>query len=103
MAKPFDRPIIIQRIDELTEEWSPVFSVHARINKSKTDSEYLNAGATQGKKTLTFEVRYFRELEDIDFNKQTYRIEYRGVPFNIVDYDDFMLEHKTVKLVGVSY
>jgi SPP1 family predicted phage head-tail adaptor len=103
MSKPFDRPITIQKLDELTEDWVDVFNVHCRINKTKSDNEYLNAGATQNKKNLTFEVRYFKALEVIDFNKQIYRIMYLNTPFNIVDYDDFMLEHKTVKLMGVSY
>jgi SPP1 family predicted phage head-tail adaptor len=103
MSQPFDKPITIQKIDELTEEWLDVFNIHSRINKSKTDNEYLNAGAVQNKKNLTFEVRYFKALEDIDLNKQCYRVVYQGLPFNIVDYDDFMLEHKTVKLMGVSY
>lgn len=103
MSKPFDRPIIIQKINEKTEDWEDVFTLHAKINKAKTDNEYLNAGAVQGKKNLTFEVRYFKGLEDIDFNKQIYRISYQGNPYNIVDYDDFMLQHKTVKLLGVSY
>lgn len=103
MAKVFDRPIKIQKINELTEKWEDVWYPHARINKSKTDNEYLSAGAVQGKKNLTFEIRYFKALEDIDLNKQLYRIVFQNVPYNIVDYDDFMLEHKTVKLVGVSY
>ena len=103
MSKVFDKPIIIQKINELTEEWEDVFYVHASINKASGDSEYLNAGAIQGKRSLTFEVRYFKEIETIDFNKQIYRIVYRGVTYDIKDYDDFMETHKTVKLLGVSY
>jgi head-tail adaptor len=103
MSKPFDRPITIQKIDELTESWIDVYKVHARINKTKTDSEYVNAGAVQGKRYLTFEVRYFKQLEDVSLNTQIYRVVYQGVPYNVVDYDDFMLQHKTVKLMGVSY
>ena len=103
MAKVFDRPIIIQKINELTETWENLYSVHASINKAKSDNEYLNAGAIQAKKTLVFEVRYFKDLEDISLNTQRYRISYRGVPYNSADYDDFMLLHKTVNLLGVSY
>lgn len=103
MSKTYDRPIIIQNIDELSEEWGDLFSVHAKINKAKSDSEYLNAGAIQNKKSLVFEVRYFKQLEEISQNLQSYRIVYQGVPYDIEDYDDFMLEHKTVKLLGVSY
>ena len=102
MARLFDRPITIQKINE-AEDWEDVFKVHASINKAKSDDEYLNAGAVQGKRNLTFEVRYFKALEDISYNTQLYRILYQGVPFNIKDYDDFMLQHKTVKFLGVSY
>lgn len=103
MAKPYDRPIIIQKLDEKSKRWVDAYSVHASINKAKTDGEYLSAGATQSKRNLIFEVRYFSALSDIDLNLQRYRILYRKVPFNIVDYDDFKLQHKTVKLMGVSY
>ena len=99
MSRIYDRPISIQRINELTETWEDVFKVHASINKAKTDNEYLGSGAIQAKKNLTFEVRYFADLEDISLNLQSYRIVYQGVPYNISDYDDFMLQHKTVKLL----
>lgn len=103
MAKIFDRPIIIQKINELTETWENKYTLHARINKTKGDNEYLDAGAIRSKRTLTFEVRYFKEIEDISFNTQRYRISYQCVPYNIEYYDDYMLSHKTVKLLGVSY
>lgn len=103
MSRPFDKPIVIQKINETTEQWEDVFRVHASINKAKSDDEYLNAGAIQGKKNLTFEIRYFADLEDISLNKQSYRVVYQGVPYDVKDYDDFMLQHKTVKLVAVSY
>lgn len=103
MAKLFDRPIVIQKINELTETWENSYKVHASINKAKSDNEYLNVGAIQTKRTLIFEVRYFKDLEDISLNTQHYRIIYQDVPYNITDYDDFNLEHKTVKLLGVSY
>lgn len=103
MARLFDRPITIQKINEVTEDWEDVFKVHASINKAKSDDEYLSGGAGQGKRNLTFEVRFFKDIEDISYNTQLYRIVFQGIPFNIKDYDDFMLQHKTVKLLGVSY
>ena len=103
MAKVFDRPVTIQKLNSKTKKWEDAFKVHASINKAKADNEYLSAGAIQAKRNLTFEVRYFADLEDISLNLQTYRILYLGVPFNLVDYDDFMLKQKTVKLLGVSY
>lgn len=102
MSKVFDRPITLLQLDELTEKYLPVFELHASINKAKSNSEYLNAGAIQGKQSLTFEVRYFKALEDVSLNTQSYRILYNGIQYDITDYDDFMLRHKTVKLLGVS-
>ena len=103
MSRVYDRPLIIQKIDSKTELWSDVYRVHAKINKTKTDDKYLSTGAIQGKKNLTFEVRYFAGLEDISLNLQNYRLVYQGVFYDIKDYDDYMLRHKTVKLLGVSY
>ena len=103
MSRPYDRPITIQKLNSQAKQWEDLFSVHARINKAKADNEYLSAGATQSKRNLVFEVRYFEDLEEIALNTQLFRILYRKVPYNLVDYDDFMLQHKTVKLSGVSY
>ena len=103
MAKVFDRPITIQKLDAKAKRWEDLYKVHASINKAKTDNEYMNAGAIRSKQNLTFEVRYFAGLEDISLNLQMYRILYRKVPYNIVDFDDYMLKHTTVKLLGVSY
>lgn len=104
MIKAYDRPIIIQKINE-AEEWIDLFDkpVHASINKAKANDEYLSGGAVQAKTSLVFEVRYFKDLEQIRFNTQAYRIIYQGVPFDIEDYDDYMLRHKTVRLLGKSY
>lgn len=103
MSKTYDKPITIQKRNEVTEDWETLYHVHAFINKSKGDDEYLSGGAIQGKRNLTFEIRYFADLEDISLNIQNYRVIYRGIPYDIKDYDDFMLLHKTVKLLGVSY
>jgi SPP1 family predicted phage head-tail adaptor len=103
MIKPFDKPIEIQTIDEMSETWTTKYELHARINKAKANSEYLNAGAIQSKRALTFEIRYFKALEDIALNTQSYRVLFDDTTYNIEDYDDYMLEHKTIKLLGVSY
>jgi SPP1 family predicted phage head-tail adaptor len=104
MAKVYDRPVVLQKIND-DETWSDIKIVHASINKPNTNvsNEYLSAGAIQYKRRLIFEFRYFSELEDVAFNNQEYRILYQDVPYNITDYDDYMLQHKTVKLLGVSY
>lgn len=103
MAKVYDKPIEIQKLNTTEKRWETLYRLHASINKARNDNEYLSAGAIQAKRNLAFEVRYFRDLEDISLNLQLYRIVYRKVPYNIVDFDDFMLKHETVKLLGVSY
>lgn len=99
----FDKPIEIQTLDEESETWVTKYTTHSYINKAKPNSEYLNAGAIQSKRALTFEIRYFKALEDIAINTQHYRILFDNIPYNIEDYDDYLLQHKTVKLLGVSY
>lgn len=98
----FIMPINIQKRNETTEKWEDLYSLHAKVNKSN-GSEYLNAGANQSQSTRVFEVRYFKLLEDIDAKRGLYRIVYRDRFYNITDYDDYQEQHKTVKLLGVSY
>lgn len=98
----YDKPIIIQIQDPATEAWSDLWHLHARVNKTG-GGQALDAGADQYRATLTFEVRYFRALEDIRYNPQPYRAIYRGHAFKLVDYDDYMEGHHTVKLVGEAY
>ena len=103
MSRVYDRPVIIQKQNEQTELWEDVFNVHARINKASNDNTYLGSGASQSKRSFTFEVRYFKDLEALSRDRQLYRLVYQGEPFNIEDYDDYMLQHKTVKILATSY
>lgn len=98
----YDKPITIQLQDEETEDWGDLFRLHARVNKTGGGTN-MNAGADQFLATLTFEVRYFKELEALRYSPQLYRIIYRGHTFKVTDYDDFMERHRTVKLVGELY
>ena len=95
----FDRPITIQIQDEATEQWTDLWKLHARVNKA-TGQEKVDGGANQAKATMTFEVRYFTALKQLFLNTQLYRIIYEGNAFDIVDYDDYMETHRTVKLKG---
>lgn len=98
----YDKPITIQKQDDKTEKWVDAFHLHARVNKTG-GGRALNAGADQYQASLTFEVRYVKALEDIQFNPQPYRIIYRGRTFKVVDYDDYMEKHINIKLVGEFY
>ena len=96
-------PFTIQRIDPDTEDWTDLLHLHAlQVNKTGGGETFV-AGAEQYKLRLTFEVRYCKALEDVVHNPQEHRIVYRGRTYNIQDYDDFMEQHRTVRLVGVAY
>lgn len=98
----YDKPILIQQLNEVTEEWTTRFSLHARVNKTR-GGETFNGGSSRSNASRTFEIRYFKQLEDIDGNTQSFRIVYRGRTYNIVDYDDYMESHKNIKLIGEVY
>lgn len=98
----YDKPITIEKIDEKTEKYSEFAKLHARVNKTG-DTAYQKAGSERSQNTLTFEVRYTQFLEEIRLNVQIYRLFYRGSRYKIIDYDDYLEKHQTIKLIGVSY
>lgn len=100
----YDKPITIQVQDLETEEWTDAFEkpLHAKVNKTGGGTA-LNAGADQYRASLTFELRYVKKLEAINYSPQPYRIIYRGRTFKVKDYDDYMEQHRTIRLVGEFY
>ena len=95
----YDKPIIIEKRDPQSGEFSEWLKLHARVNKTG-GGEREASGARRSAASLTFELRYVSLLFDIFFNTQDYRIIYRGAVFVINDYDDYMEQHKTVRLEG---
>lgn len=96
-------PLTIQTMDETTEKWTDLLHLHAlKVNKAG-GGENFSAGAEQFKPRLTFELRWYKALEDVVYRPQMHRIVYRGRTYNIQDYDDYMEQHKTVRLVGEAY
>lgn len=96
-------PLAIQRMDIDTEEWHDLLHLHAmQVNKAGGGESY-NAGAEQYHPRLSFDLRWCKALEDVVYSPQLHRIIYRGRTYNIDDYDDFMEQHRVVRLVGVAY
>jgi SPP1 family predicted phage head-tail adaptor len=96
-------PFTIQVQDPDTEEWTDLLHLHAlQVNKTG-GGETASAGAEQFHLRLTFEVRWCKPLEDVIHSPQTHRIVYRDRTYNIRDYDDFMEQRRTVRLVGEAY
>jgi SPP1 family predicted phage head-tail adaptor len=100
----YDKPIRIEVQDPETELWTDVFgkNLHAQVNKTGGGT-YQNAGAEQYNASLTFKLRYSKKLEALAYSPQPYRVIYRGRKFKVADYDDYMEQHREVKLVGEYY
>ena len=98
----YNKPIILQAQNPETEEWEDKLKLHAAVNKTGGGSGF-NAGTDQYNASLTFRVRYVKALEDLAYNTQPFRILYRGRSFKVVDYDDYMEQHREIKLVGELY
>lgn len=98
----YDKGITIEKKDKSSGKWGNFATLHARVNKTG-GNEYLNAGAVRSQSTLTFEVRYSPKVEEIRSNTQLFRVFYRNNYYNVVDYDDYMEKHQSIKLLGVSY
>ena len=96
-------PLTIQQMDPDTEGWTDLLRLHAlQVNKTG-GGETHNAGAEQYHPRLTFVLRWSSVLEDVVYAPQIHRIVYKGRAYNIEDYDDFMEQHRTIRLVGVAY
>lgn len=99
----YKRLITIQKFNEDNDDWETYLeNIHANVNKSSKDNEYLKAGAIQSKSYKVFDTRYRPELKLIDGNTQLFRVLFDGRLFNIIDYDDYFERHQTIRLMGVS-
>ena len=96
-------PLTIQRMNPETEEWTDLQKFHAiQVNRSGGGEAY-SAGREQFRPRLTFDLRWCKALEALRWDTQNHRIIYQGQQFNIVDYDDYMERHLTVRLTGEAY
>ena len=97
----YNIPITLIRYNVNTREWEDVAILHARINKVK-GSEDWSSSAYQSRATLTFEVRYSPVVSAIFLSTQEYRIRYAGAEYDVQDVDDYMQQHRTLKITGVG-
>ena len=98
----FDKPILIQYKDREARQWVTFQRLHAHINATSSN-EYTSAGSTRSSYSLTFTVRYNHELKRIAHALQDYRVAWDGGFYRIASYDDYKLQHMTVKMVGENH
>lgn len=96
----FDKPIMILKEDE-NGIYNKLQGLHAQVNTA-TSKDTVTGNSERFKVTLNFTVRYCNIVGKIIKNVETYHILYNNVEYYITGYDDFMQQHRTVKLVGVS-
>lgn len=93
------------RIDRMGEsgEWEEYLSLHAlNVNKMWSREGY-GGGGEQDSETVVFRVRWCRALEDVEFDKPSYSIVWKGRRFDIRGYDDYQFQHRRVDLEAVSH
>lgn len=100
----YDKPVDIQKQNEETELWEIIREkhFHAKVNKTGGMQNFA-AGADQFPARLNFDFRYCQALEEIRYQPELYRLIYRGHTFQVIDYDDYMEQHRTVRLTGKLY
>lgn len=98
----FDKPILVQYKDREARQWITFQRLHAHVNTTASN-EYTTAGSTRSAYSLTFAVRFNRELTKVAFAMQDYRIAYDGQFYRITSYDDYAMRHKKVKLIAESH
>ena len=81
----YNRPILIQKLDNETEIWSDYYSTHAEINKA-SGKEYFNASTNVSASTYNFTTRY--------------RVVYKNKVFDIVNVDNKNLKNHELIIVG---
>lgn len=94
-------PLTIQRLgaDGIWEDW---MNLHALRVNPYSSRENEDDGGEQAWTTIDFTVRWCRRLEEVQFSRPSFRIVWKGHHFDIRRYDDYMNNHKSVKLTGVS-
>ena len=95
----FNKLVLIQKLDQDTEEWNDYFLTHANVNKS-SGKEYFNASTNISSSTFNFSIRYSPYLRDIVFNTEEYRVVYDDKYFDIKNVDNFMLKNHEIVIVG---
>ena len=94
-------PLKIQRMDEYGD-WSDYLSLHAlNVNKKKS-RESEAGGGEHDIETVGFRLRWSPKLAEVEFDKPSFSIVWRGYRFDIRRYDDYQYHRRTVDIEAVS-
>lgn len=96
-------PVTIQHRDPDTEQWTDLLRLHAKQVNRAGGGESFAAGREQFRPALAFDFIWCKAIEAVRWDIAAHRLIYQGHAFNIVDYDDYMEQHITVRLTGEAY
>ncbi|MFR9168698.1 MAG: hypothetical protein ACLVKI_08490 [Gordonibacter urolithinfaciens] len=95
-------PILIMKLNPETEEFEPYCRAHI-IDENKARSDESTEGRGQSTMAvISFRLRWSRMLAPIEFAMEEYRLVWRGHEFDIQGFDDFMHQHRKIKITGVG-
>jgi SPP1 family predicted phage head-tail adaptor len=95
----YNRPILIQKLDEDTEKWSDYYLTHANVNKA-SGKEYFNASTNISNSTYNFKVRYCEKLKELLFNTEIYRVVYESRCYDIENVDRYAENKTELTIIG---
>ena len=95
----YNKPIIIQKLNEQTEKWDQYYFTHANVNKT-TGKEYNAASTNISFSTYSFKIRFCEKLKEVIYNTEIYRILYDGKLFNIENADRYAENVTEITLIG---
>lgn len=95
----YNRPILIQKLDEDTEKWSDYYPTHANVNKA-SGKEYFNASTKISNSTYNFKVRYCEKLKELLFNTEIYRVVYESRCYDIKNVDRYAESKTELTIIG---
>lgn len=94
--------ILIQKNKVIKDEnanhvmkWCDYYECYSYVN-NLSGSEYYEAKKTNTQNDVIFSIRYSSETKDID--SKSFRVIFRGVPYNITFVDNVMYKNQTIKL-----
>ena len=95
-------PLTILKLNPDSGEYEPYMHTHL-LSENKARSETSTEGRGQSSSAvIVFRLRWSPMLAPIEFAMEEYRIVWRGHEFVIDEFDDFMHQHRTLKITGVS-
>lgn len=95
----YNKPILIQKLDEDTEKWNYYYSTHANVNKA-SGKEYFNAKTNISSSAYNFKVRYCEKLKELLFNTEIYRVVYESRCYDIKNVDRYAENKTELTIIG---